>query len=159
MDTRRLANELLHQLQHHHADTVSKSLIEVLKKYNLVAMVPAICNSLNLATPLSKDADVKKLFALLEKFNLIESVPGIRNSINLAMRVNENSGVKITTAHAISKAALEKIINQYDLPKTINHVVKEELIGGYIIETNSIRIDASIQTQLNKLHHDLITSS
>ncbi len=64
--------------------------------------------------------------------------------------------VKITTATAISDAAKKSIVEKANVASGVNSieletVVKEELIGGFILETENRLVDASISRDLREV--------
>lgn len=64
--------------------------------------------------------------------------------------------VKLTTAVPVSEEVKKSIVNKMTAENSLQHielesVVKEELIGGFILEFNNNLVDASIQRDLRDL--------
>jgi len=77
--------------------------------------------------------------------------------------VNHISQVKITSAANLSDAELDKIrsIVKKAFPKSLlefSYDVDPELIGGFVIDVDSVRMDASVSNELEQLRLTLIRS-
>lgn len=101
---------------------------------------------------------VEKLLVLLEKYKLLALVPSLLNSLETILSVRSQTTTHITTANKISKELLLKLCQKYNIPENTPNLLNEKILGGYIVETEDRRIDASIDTQLDQLHHELVHS-
>lgn len=95
----------------------------------------------------------KLLISKNREFYLPEIVDAFIDQYNAIKGIHK---VKLTTAAAVSddvkKAIVSKITNETSLEHIeLESVVKEELIGGFILEFNNNRVDASIQRDLKDL--------
>lgn len=76
---------------------------------------------------------------------------------------NKISQVKITTAAALPEAEMEKLraLVQKSFPgRTLefSDAIDESLIGGFVIDVDSARMDASVSNELTQLRQNLITT-
>ena len=77
---------------------------------------------------------------------------------------NSISSVRIVTAANLSAEAEKRIddLVRKSFPQRtleIVHAVNPDLIGGFVIDVDNNRLDASISNELEQLRHDLITSN
>ncbi len=101
---------------------------------------------------------VESLFSLLEKYELLALVPSLLLSLETILSVRSQTTTHVTTANKISKELLSKLCQKYDIPENTPNLLNEKILGGYIVETEDRRIDASVDTQLDQLHHELVHS-
>ncbi|NEQ49866.1 MAG: ATP synthase F1 subunit delta [Leptolyngbya sp. SIO3F4] len=71
--------------------------------------------------------------------------------------------VDVTSAVRLSQAALDKIRQTLHTSEwnevRLNEHLDPELIGGFVIKTNNYLFDASVESQLNTLKRELVTTS
>ena len=77
---------------------------------------------------------------------------------------NRISQVKITTAANLNDAEMDKIRNVVvkafpDTTLEFSYEVKPELIGGFVIDVDSLRMDASVSNELEQLRLNLLRSN
>lgn len=83
---------------------------------------------------------------------------------DLYRKENNISQVKITTAAALPEAEMKKlravVENSFkDTKFEYASEVKPELIGGFVIDVDSTRMDASVSGELAQLRHNLLRSN
>ncbi len=79
----------------------------------------------------------------------------VRAFDNAWRRKHGAATVKLTTAFAPSKTMLEDVEKAYP-NASITHEVKEELVGGAVLQVDDRLFDGSVSGQLSKLHDQLI---
>lgn len=101
---------------------------------------------------------VDTILVLLGKYKLLALVPSLLHSLETILSVRSQTTTHVTTATEISKELLSKLCQKYNIPENTPNLLNEKILGGYIVETEDRRIDASVDTQLDQLHHELIHS-
>ena len=83
--------------------------------------------------------------------------------INIYREEKKVVAMKITTAQPLSKELQDKIENiierQSEVDVEIRNIVDSSLIGGFIIETKGIRLDASVSQQLSEIKKQLVRTN
>ena len=71
--------------------------------------------------------------------------------------------VELTTAHLLSDDDERQIVEQIERAsgRTVEATrnVDPELIGGFVLQAGSLRVDASVRRRLERLRHELVTRS
>jgi F-type H+-transporting ATPase subunit delta len=70
--------------------------------------------------------------------------------------------VELTTAYELSEADFERIVSDIEKKSgrkvTATRSVEPDLIGGIVLQAGSMRLDASVRGQLDRLRHELVTT-
>ncbi len=127
-------------------------IIKADKKEKIVAAV--INGKVNKLT----DSFIQLLIRKGRETNLPEIADTFIDQFNAIKGIRK---VKITTATAISDAAKKSIVEKANAASGVNSieletVVKEELIGGFILETENRLVDASISRDLREVKRQFL---
>ena len=99
--------------------------------------------SLNLFKLLSDKKREPYLVAIAQEFiNQYNLVKGILEA-TLYTATEASASIKQSTKELVEKATGKQVI--------LNEVIREDLIGGYILRVEDVQLDASVKNQLNKL--------
>lgn len=98
---------------------------------------------LKLFTILGKKSKLNELFLILEK------ITKIYNDANNTKNVNVYSVIKIDDEQ--SKKISNLIKQTFSCEAKINNILDKSIIGGFIIEIESLALDLSIRKQLNSI--------
>lgn len=63
----------------------------------------------------------------------------------------------IVTARPCEDKELKKIVTMLGENLNYNHEIDETLLGGFVAQTKSVSVDASIKQSLNRLHLHLVS--
>ena len=86
----------------------------------------------------------------------------MRIMVSFIDQYRELSGIKVGRLMTASpapelKASLETVMHERTGAKvSLEERVDESLIGGFVLQVDDLRIDASVQTQLRRLHDKLV---
>ena len=71
--------------------------------------------------------------------------------------------VELTTAYALSEAEAEALLKQIEEASgrkvEATRRVDPDLIGGFVLQAGSMRVDASVRGRLNRLRQELVVSA
>lgn len=155
---------------------VEKDQLEVV--YNDMLYMQSICKSSREFVNLLKSPIIKaekksqilnvitkdKVSLLTSSFNSLmvskgreETLPEVVNAfIDMYNDIKGIHKVKLTTAREVSEELKQSIVNKFTSTTTLQHieletVLKEELVGGFILEFDNKLIDASILRDLRDI--------
>lgn len=120
-------------------------------------------NILLTASGAKKGSDVDKFILMLIKNNRVNYFKSIAMAYqDIYRRANHISKVVITTATELPEQELSKVksmVEEQEKGKTLEftHLINPELIGGFTITIDSVRLDASIKNELKKLRLKLLS--
>ncbi len=119
------------------------------QKEDVISKISAKCNK-----------DLVSLLKLLTRNNRINELKNITNLFVEYTLESENSiNVRIESKKALNKSEQDlikkKIETMFGKKAVIEEVVKENLVGGLVIEAGGKIIDISLDSQLNKLKNYL----
>lgn len=102
------------------------------------------------------------LFAILAKKAKIEIFPAILNDLEAkVLKAQGKQKFRLTLAHKQSDAVMQKIRavveNTVHSEVLFDIDINPEVLGGFIAESDSLRIDGSIQNNLIKFKRQLLT--
>lgn len=103
--------------------------------------------SQNLITLVIKHGRENQLRNIAQEFiNKVEDINGVQR-------------ITLTTATQISKENIDQIIKSTDLINAnsnadLVHIIKPEILGGYILRVGDQQIDASVKAKLNSIKKD-----
>jgi F-type H+-transporting ATPase subunit delta len=70
--------------------------------------------------------------------------------------------VELTTAYELSEADFDRIVSDIEKKSgrkvSATRSVEPDLIGGIVLQAGSMRLDASVRGQLDRLRHELVTT-
>lgn len=93
----------------------------------------------------------------ISKEQVIKQLPRIVDAyIAMAEQKSGKVRVHIRTAHELNDKDVNKIAKQLGEDVEYTHAVDKNLIGGFVAENNTLRLDASIARTLTRLQSHLI---
>lgn len=108
------------------------------------AFSPVSQNLIKLAITQGRESHIQNIAQ--EFINKVDAISGVQK-------------VSITSAVELSSKTIEDILKSTDLVNSnskyeLNTVVKEDILGGYILRVGDQQIDASVKTKLNNIKKD-----
>jgi F-type H+-transporting ATPase subunit delta len=119
----------------------------------------------NLLEQLVGDADelVRNFLKLTAEKGRIGEIEEIAGELDRLVAVEERRlNVELTTAYELSEEEARGIVQQIEKAtgRTVEATRKVDpsLIGGFVLQAGSMRVDASIRGRINGLREELVTS-
>jgi F-type H+-transporting ATPase subunit delta len=119
----------------------------------------------NLLEQLVGDADelVRNFLKLTAEKGRIGEIEEIAGELDRLVAVEERRlNVELTTAYELSEEEARGIVRQIEQAtgRTVEATRKVDpsLIGGFVLQAGSMRVDASIRGRINSLRKELVTS-
>ena len=119
----------------------------------------------NLLEQLVGDADelVRNFLKLTAEKGRIGEIEEIaREFERLVAKEERRLNVELTTAYELSDDEAKAILNQIEDASgrkvEATRKVDPNLIGGFVLQAGSMRVDASVRGRLNRLRRELVTS-
>ncbi|HZR92814.1 MAG TPA: F0F1 ATP synthase subunit delta [Gaiellaceae bacterium] len=113
-----------------------------------------------------EDADelVRNFLRLLAEKNRIGEVEEVEREFErLVAREEGQLTVSLTTAYELSDEEARRIVDQIakasGRPVEARRAVDPSLIGGFVLQAGSFRVDASVRGRLDRLRRQLVTRS
>ena len=109
------------------------------------------------------DELVRNFFHLLVEKGRIGEIEEIAHELDRLIAIEERRlDVELTTAYELSdeeaKAILKQIEEASGRRVEATRKVDSSLIGGFVLQAGSMRVDASLRGRLNRLRQELVTS-
>ena len=110
------------------------------------------------------DELVRNFLLLVAEKNRTAQIEEIANEFDRLVAAEERRlEVELTTAFELSDKEAKSIVGQIEKASgrqvDATRSVDPDLIGGLILQAGSMRVDASVRGRLNRLRHELATSS
>jgi F-type H+-transporting ATPase subunit delta len=119
----------------------------------------------NLLEQLVGDADelVRNFLKLTAEKGRIGEIEEIAGELDRLVAVEERRlNVELTTAYELSEEEARGIVRQIEQAtgRTVEATRKVDpsLIGGFVLQAGSMRVDASVRGRINSLRKELVTS-
>lgn len=79
----------------------------------------------------------------------------VRRVAELEHQQNGTTPVTIRVAHQLDSEFIQTLLQRFlpDVKPVVEQILEEQLIGGIQIETDTLRYNASVKSQLNQLAH------
>jgi ATP synthase F1 delta subunit len=109
------------------------------------------------------DPLVRNFLRLVAEKGRIREIEDIACEFERLMAVEERRlNVELTTAYALSEEEAQRILKQIEDASgrkvEATQKVDPSLIGGFVLQAGSMRVDASLRGRLNRLRQELVTS-
>jgi F-type H+-transporting ATPase subunit delta len=111
------------------------------------------------------DADelVRNFLRLAAEKGRIGEIEEIAREFDRLMAIEERRlNVELTTAYELSDEEARAVLNQIEQASgrkiEATRKVDPSLIGGFVLQAGSMRVDASVRGRLNRLREELVTS-
>ena len=119
----------------------------------------------NLLEQLVGDADelVRNFLKLTAEKGRIGEIEEIAGELDRLVAAEERRlNVELTTAYELSEEEAQRIVRQIEqaTDRTVEATRKVDpsLIGGFVLQAGSMRVDASVRGRINGLREELVTS-
>ena len=109
------------------------------------------------------DPLVRNFLRLVAEKGRIRGIEDIAREFERLVAVEERRlNVELTTAYALSDEEAQRILGQIEEASgrkvEATQKVDPSLIGGFVLQAGSMRVDASLRGRLNRLRQELVTS-
>jgi F-type H+-transporting ATPase subunit delta len=109
------------------------------------------------------DPLVRNFLRLVAEKGRIREIEDIAREFERLMAVEERRlSVELTTAYALSDEEAQRILKQIEDASgrkvEATQKVDPSLIGGFVLQAGSMRVDASLRGRINRLRQELVTS-
>jgi F-type H+-transporting ATPase subunit delta len=109
------------------------------------------------------DKLVRNFLRLVAEKGRIGEIEEIAREFDRLMAVEERRlNVELTTAYELSDEEARALLNQIEDASgrkvDATRKVDPSLIGGFVLQAGSMRVDASVRGRLNRLREELVTS-
>jgi F-type H+-transporting ATPase subunit delta len=109
------------------------------------------------------DPLVRNFLRLVAEKGRIREIEDIAREFERLVAVEERRlSVELTTAYALSDEEAQRILKQIEDASgrkvEATQKVDPSLIGGFVLQAGSMRVDASLRGRLNRLRQELVTS-
>jgi F-type H+-transporting ATPase subunit delta len=109
------------------------------------------------------DPLVRNFLRLVAEKGRIREIEDIAREFERLMAVEERRlNVELTTAYALSDEEAQRILKQIEDASgrkvEATQKVDPSLIGGFVLQAGSMRVDASLRGRINRLRQELVTS-
>ncbi len=109
------------------------------------------------------DPLVRNFLRLVAEKGRIREIEDIVHEFERLMAVEERRlSVELTTAYPLSDEEAQRILKQIEDASgrkvEATQKVDPSLIGGFVLQAGSMRVDASLRGRLNRLRQELVTS-
>jgi len=106
---------------------------------------------------------VRNFLRLVAEKGRIREIEDIAREFERLMAVEERRlSVELTTAYPLSDEEAQRILKQIEDASgrkvEATQKVDPSLIGGFVLQAGSMRVDASLRGRLNRLRQELVTS-
>jgi F-type H+-transporting ATPase subunit delta len=114
--------------------------------------------SLTNAVPKDKlDEVIKEFFLFLKEERVLSKAKYIIREFEKFSKKQEGiTELEIISSQELKKEEIDKIVKVFTKKAEVKTKVNKDLIGGIIIKTDNMILDASVKTQLNKLKQHLL---
>jgi F-type H+-transporting ATPase subunit delta len=109
------------------------------------------------------DPLVRNFLRLVAEKGRIREIEDIAREFERLVAVEERRlNVELTTAYALSDEEAQRILKQIEDASgrkvEATQKVDPSLIGGFVLQVGSMRVDASLRGRINRLRQELVTS-
>lgn len=104
----------------------------------------------------SIDKVVQEFFLFLKKERVLSKVNYIiKEFVKYSKKQDGINEIEIISAQKMTEQKIQEIANLFGKKNEIKTEINPDLVGGIIVKSNNIILDASVKTQLNKLKQHL----